>query len=121
MTTKAEAYTCSASSPRSQGWAEKDSDEIVEARVAGEYRGNHFKLLERRAAGDLSGWDYDPRYDLTAGELREAGKDLPASIPDQAWVPRWALRMGSVKVGPECGPRGVSVSWRLLFAAPFRW
>lgn len=67
--------------------------------------------------------DYDPKLDITAGEFRALGKVLPASIPDCAWVPRAAMRMGEVKATPTGDPsrRGVHVSWSVTFDEPFRW
>jgi hypothetical protein len=37
--------------------------------------------------------EYDPDTCHTAGELREMGFQIPDSIPDCGWIPKYALKM----------------------------
>ena len=64
--------------------------------------------------------EYDQETCVTAGELRDAGADIPSDIPDVAWVPRIAMR-----VSPGAAQRLPGGRFRIplhveLFA-PFRW
>ena len=62
---------------------------------------------------------YDPRTCVKAKELREMGMDLPASIPDEAWVPRHAMEASPGKLKMEGDVIEGFVNFN--FTEPFRW
>jgi hypothetical protein len=95
---------------------------LEQAKVEGTFYGQLFRLTEVAGADSLPRRrEFDPRYDLTAGELRAAGKVIDAKVPDCAWVPRHAMRMGEVHAEKGPGPRDVRVTWEVSFIEPFRW
>ncbi len=64
---------------------------------------------------------YDPRTCLTAGEVRAIGVELPESVPDCAWVPRWAMRTELGKVTDGDTPGSVDMMIGISFSVPFTW
>lgn len=56
---------------------------------------------------------YDPNLHITAGALREAGAEIPADVPDHAYIPRTALVIKDIECGP--GQKPNSVACKVLF------
>ncbi len=64
----------------------------------------------------------DPNTRVTAFELRDIGCDIPAEVPDGAWVPRSALLFGEPKTTMNLKtqrirteiPVTVNAAWSLL-------
>jgi len=65
--------------------------------------------------------DYDAATCITAGELREMGCEIPAKVPDCAWVPRHAMIMGDVSARLDPLRDTLDCTVLLSFAQPFRW
>lgn len=63
---------------------------------------------------------YDSTICITAEELRDIGIEVPETIPDCAWVPRWALRFSVGEVVAVDATR-YTTNCRIGFAQPFRW
>jgi hypothetical protein len=99
-----------------------DQDEA--AAIEGAFYGNLFHLAELGFEKGAVPMPYDPRYDLTAGELRAAGANgIDPSVPDGAWVPRHAMRMGDVRTAVVPGSRGpnIHIEYDVSFVEPFLW
>lgn len=62
---------------------------------------------------------YDLKKDVTAGELRERGWEIPESIPDVAHVPRWSIRYSGLDVKFV----GDKLHYKMgaFISEPFRW
>jgi hypothetical protein len=68
--------------------------------------------------------EYDPKKDITAGELREQGFSIPKRIPDVAHIPRgsWTLVGESNVEWDKEDPKLLRFSMgKLVFTHPFRW
>ena len=66
--------------------------------------------------------EYDPRFHVTASELRAAGIPVPVEIPDAAWLLRSSIVPAVTVHDPTKAPPDVmSASLSLEFTAPFRW
>ena len=61
--------------------------------------------------------EYDERTCITAGELRSGGHNIPAHVPDHAWVPRDSLFAGT---DARIDDDGVRVTMTLTITAAFR-
>lgn len=61
---------------------------------------------------------YDELTCITAGEMRAAGIDVPANIPDAGWVPRAAVTFST-----ETRLEGDAVhcTTTITFEVPFTW
>jgi hypothetical protein len=66
--------------------------------------------------------EYDPETCVTAAELRAMGVQLDATVPDCAWVPRSALKVGvgEARFDPEDRSR-ILVPATLTLEEPLRW
>jgi hypothetical protein len=63
---------------------------------------------------------YDEKTCITAGELRDTGWNIPANVPDCAWIPRGSIipKIGDISEG-EQGVMKISVMG--TFTCPFKW
>lgn len=68
---------------------------------------------------DLPG--YSPGTCFTAGELRGMGADVPADVPDFAWVPRQSVHLGTVQVETGDDPENITARVGVKLTEPFRW
>ena len=64
---------------------------------------------------------YDPATCITAGELREAGAEVPDNVPDCGWVPRASMRLTPGKATHDTKTKRLSIDVGLTFTEPFRW
>lgn len=64
--------------------------------------------------------NYDPKTCTTAGALRGAGLDIPRSIPDCAWIPRFCVAFSNVRA-LQFDKATVQVSVAVKVVEPFRW
>jgi hypothetical protein len=53
---------------------------------------------------------------ITAGALRAKGYDVPADVPDCAWVPADSLRPDVT-----CDPSNGTITVAITFTAPWQW
>ncbi len=66
--------------------------------------------------------EYDPATCQTAGELRAAGMQIPATIPDCAWIPVGSMVVvGEPKVTAKAPNLLTVQGLRVMFTVPFRW
>jgi len=64
---------------------------------------------------------YDPKFHITAGELRELGVSMPKNIPDEAWVPRYSMRIDDTVVEEGDRTDVFNITMTMHFTEPFRW
>jgi hypothetical protein len=62
---------------------------------------------------------YDEERCFTAAQLRELGCEIPSSIPDPAWVPKYAVKVTPKESTMVDGTFRIKMS--VEFRAPFTW
>jgi hypothetical protein len=66
--------------------------------------------------------EYDEATCQTAGELRAAGIEVPANVPDCGWIPRGSMTIGGKPVvAYDAKAKRIKVAFRAVFTVPFRW
>lgn len=65
--------------------------------------------------------EYDHKTCITAGEVRAMGGDVPAAVPDCAWVRRTSLKFGDSHVSGDREARELTVSMAITIDEPWRW
>lgn len=65
--------------------------------------------------------EYDPKTCVTAGEVRAMGGNVPAAVPDCAWIRRVALRFIDSTVSGDRTARELTVSMSFVIDDPWRW
>jgi hypothetical protein len=68
------------------------------------------------------GDEYDSVICITADELRATGFQIPQHIPGCAWVPKYAVDLGELKVDRNADdPDVLDLSVQFNARQPFRW
>lgn len=106
----------------SSGLAEAWNGMDEEQRSRMQHRSAH---LIDSAFDECEDRDYSPTIDVTAGELRANGaRGIDDHVPDCAWVPRSAMRIGDIRVrpvDPNASKRTLAADFDVTFDEPFRW
>ena len=65
--------------------------------------------------------EHDEQTCISAGELRGMGVAVPPDIPDCAWVPRSAIRIGPIEKSYVTEAGESRCTFGVDFVEPFRW
>jgi len=64
---------------------------------------------------------YDSETCYTAGELRDMGTEIPESIPDCAWIPKWGLVIERCEAEYGDQEGGIKFQYTSRLLVPFQW
>jgi len=65
--------------------------------------------------------EYDEVTCITAKELRDSGLKVPEEIPDFAWVPRYAMKLGLAPNSVKCNDMEMTATIQVTFTESFKW